>query len=129
MPHRSLIGNWFEEEVYECDRKRLVQSTDGNMRDAVSEVNMLRLKMAHHNSSCPNYASIAEDGYLHFYSPVMLQNASTLGFLSVDLDDRRRCVTGWQVDCATAPATEATLRNTFVLIPSPVAPTDSYPIP
>ncbi|CCW62849.1 unnamed protein product [Phytomonas sp. EM1] len=128
MPHRPLTGNWFEEEAYERDRARLIQGRHGNLIDARSEVARIAAKMAHHNTPT-EIAKIAADGFLRFYRPLMLQNACTLGYLSIDLDDRAETTTGWRVSCSTAPASEATRRSAFVLIPAATPLVGSFPIP
>ncbi|AYU81759.1 calpain-like cysteine peptidase, putative [Leishmania donovani] len=128
MPRRALLGNWFEEEAYERDRRRLMQGRSGGIVEASAEVAHMMAKIRHHNAPHP-IAPIAEDGYLHFYVPLMLQNAHTCGFLSVDLDDRKATPTGWQVECSTAPAEEATSRCTVVLTPAAMPQVDSFPIP
>lgn len=128
MPRRALIGNWFEEEAYERDRKRLMQNRDGTQVESGTAVAHMQAKVQHHNTPCA-LAEVAADGFLHFYSPIMLQNVSTKGCLSVDLDDRQRTGSGWEVDCSTASATSATLRNCVLLAPAPMPPTDSFPIP
>ncbi|KAG5495512.1 hypothetical protein GH5_03174 [Leishmania sp. Ghana 2012 LV757] len=128
MPRRPLLGNWFEEEAYERDRRRLMQGRSGGMVEASAEVAHTLAKIRHHNAPHA-IARIAEDGYLRFYVPLMLQNAHTRGFLSVDLDDRKTTPTGWQIACSTAPAEEATSRCTVVLVPAAMPQTDSFPIP
>ncbi|CAJ1034132.1 hypothetical protein Q4I30_006703 [Leishmania utingensis] len=128
MPHRALLGNWFEEEAYERDRRRLMQGRCGGMVEASAEVAHTMAKIRHHNTPHA-IAPIAPDGYLRFYAPLMLQNAHTCGFLSVDLDDRKATTTGWQVECSTALAEEATSRCTVVLVPAAMPQTDSFPIP
>ncbi|EPY29106.1 calpain-like cysteine peptidase [Strigomonas culicis] len=128
MPRRPLLGNWQEEEAYERDRKRLIQGHDGTSVDARAAVATMARKVRHHTTPCA-LAPVPADGCVRFYTPVMLQNGSTLGFLSVDLDDRVKAATGWQVASGTAPAEEAQLRNTVVLAPGPVPPTDAFPIP
>ncbi|KAG5494754.1 hypothetical protein JIQ42_02369 [Leishmania sp. Namibia] len=128
MPRRPLLGNWFEEEAYERDRRRLMQGRSGGMVEASVEVAHTLAKIRHHNAPHA-IARIAEDGYLRFYVPLMLQNAHTRGFLSVDLDDRKTTPTGWQIACSTAPAEEATSRCTVVLVPAAMPQTDSFPIP
>ncbi|EPY28009.1 calpain-like cysteine peptidase [Angomonas deanei] len=128
MPRKALVGNWYEEEAYAQDRKRMIQGVDGKQVDAATAVRNMLGKVKHHTA--PYLISpVPEDGYLRFYTPVMLQNAGTLGFLSVDLDDKVRSSTGWQVTCSTAPATESQRRNTVILAPGPVAATDAFPIP
>ncbi|GET91543.1 calpain-like cysteine peptidase, putative [Leishmania tarentolae] len=128
MPRKALLGNWFEEEAYERDRQRLMQGRNGGIVEASAEVAHMMAKIRHHNAP-HSIAPIAEDGYLRFYVPLMLQNAHTCGFLSVDLDDRKATPTGWQVECSTAPAEEATSRCTVVLTPAAMPQTDSFPIP
>lgn len=128
MPRRPLVGNWFEEEAYARDRRRLMQGRSGGLVDARSEVAGILAKMEHHNTPCA-IVPMPADGHLRFYAPVMLQNACTEGFLSVDLDDRKQTATGWQVACSTAPAEEPTRRSVVVLVPAPMPPTDTYPIP
>lgn len=128
MPRRPLIGNWQEEEAYERDRKRLIQGPDGTSVDARTAVAKMAGKVKHHKTPCA-LAPVPADGYIRFYTPLMLQNGGTLGFLSVDLDDRAKSATGWQVASSTAPAEEAQLRNTVILAPGPVPQTDAFPIP
>ncbi|CAG9580334.1 conserved hypothetical protein [Leishmania major strain Friedlin] len=128
MPRRALLGNWFEEEAYERDRRRLMQGRSGGIVEASAELAHMMAKIRHHNAPHA-IAPVAEDGYLHFYVPLMLQNAHTCGFLSVDLDERKATSTGWQVECTTAPAEEATSRCTVVLTPAAMPQTDSFPIP
>ncbi|KAG5496263.1 hypothetical protein JKF63_02564 [Porcisia hertigi] len=128
MPRRALLGNWFEEEVYERDRRRLMQGRSGGLVEASAEVAYTMAKIRHHNAP-HSIAPIADDGYLRFYVPLMLQNAHTCGFLSVDLDDRKASPTGWKIACSTAAAEEATSRCTIVLVPAAMPQTDSFPIP
>ncbi|KPA84773.1 putative calpain-like cysteine peptidase putativecysteine peptidase Clan CA family C2 [Leptomonas pyrrhocoris] len=128
MPRKALLGNWFEEEAYERDRRRLMQGRSGGVVEASKEVANMMAKVKHHNTPHA-IAPIPADGFLRFYVPLMLQNANTCGFLSVDLDDRKATTTGWQVACSTAPAEEATLRCTVVMVPAAMPPTDSFPIP
>ncbi|EAN80468.1 calpain-like cysteine peptidase, putative [Trypanosoma brucei brucei TREU927] len=128
MPRKALLGNWFEEEAYMRDRKRLLDSCDRGVVDAARETQRIIAKVKHHNSAYP-MAEPHEDGYLHFYAPLMLQNAATLGFLSLDLEDRTLRPTGWHVACSTAPAAGPALRNCFVLVPAPTGPTDMIPAP
>lgn len=125
---KALIGNWFEEEAYERDRRRLMQGRQGGLVESSNEVTSILAKIKHHNQPCA-ITPFPEDGLLRFYSPVMLQNANTCGFLSLDLDDRTQSPTGWQVACSTATAEEATLRCTVMLVPAAMPPTDSYPVP
>lgn len=128
MPRKALLGNWYEEEAYERDRRRLMQGRSGGVVEASSEVANVMAKVKHHNTPHA-IAGIPDDGHLRFYVPLMLQNANTCGFLSVDLDDRAATATGWKVACSTAPAEEATVRCTVVMVPAAMPPTDSFPIP
>lgn len=128
MPLKALLGNWFEEEAYERDRQRLMQGRSGGVVEASTEVANVMAKVKHHNTPHA-IAAIPADGNLRFYVPLMLQNANTCGFLSLDLDDRKATATGWQIACSTAPAEEATARCTVVLVPAAMPPTDSFPIP
>lgn len=128
MPRRPLLGNWYEEEAYANDRKRMMQGRSGGEVEAGGEVANIMAKLKHHSAPYP-IAPLPEDGLLRFFNPVMLQNAETLGYLSVDLDDRKRGATGWQVGVTTATAEESTLRNTVVLVPAVQPATDSYPVP
>lgn len=128
MPRRALRGNWFEEEAYERDRRLLMQGRDGCLVDASTEVANIAAKVTHH-STPHELAAMPADGCLRFYRPLMLQNAGTLGYMSLDLDDRKKAPTGWQVGSSTAPANEATLRNTVILVPAPMPPTTSFPVP
>ncbi|CCW70684.1 unnamed protein product [Phytomonas sp. Hart1] len=128
MPHRPLIGNWFEEDAYERDRTQLIQSRYGGLIDARSEVARIAAKITHHNTPT-EIASIASDGYLRFFRPMMLQNACTLGYLSVDLEDRVQTTTGWRINCSTAAVDGANRRSVFMLLPSPAPLVGSYPVP
>ncbi|KAH9578735.1 hypothetical protein LSM04_003586 [Trypanosoma melophagium] len=128
MPRKALLGNWFEEEAYKRDRRRLMEGRNGGFVDAASETQRIMAKVKHHSTPY-KLAKMPEDGYLHFYTPIMLQNAATLGFLSLDLEDRTMGPTGWRVVCSTAPADGPTLRNCFVLVPAPTGPTDMIAAP
>ncbi|KEG14838.1 calpain-like cysteine peptidase [Trypanosoma grayi] len=123
MPRKALLGNWFEEEAYMRDRQRLMEGRNGGLVDAARETQLIIAKVKHHSTPYP-MSPVNEDGLLHFYTPIMLQNAATLGFLSLDLEDRALRPSGWRVVCSTAPASGPTLRNCFVLAPAPTGPTD-----
>ncbi|KAG8343904.1 hypothetical protein ERJ75_001829500 [Trypanosoma vivax] len=128
MPRKALLGNWFEEEAYGRDRKGLQEGRDRGLVDASRETQRIIAKVKHHNTPY-EMATLPKDGYLHFYVPLMIQNAATLGFLSLDLEDRALRPTGWRVVCSTAPASGPTLRNCFLLVPAPTGPTDMIAVP
>lgn len=123
MPRKALLGNWYEEEIAQNDRKKLTQcqhACDAVKQSANATAEVLRAQSKVQHNNTPYQISPAPlDGHLRFYTPIMLQNADTLSYLSLDLDDRQFGATGWQVGCSTAPANESTLRNSFVLIPAP----------
>nr|CCC96020.1 unnamed protein product [Trypanosoma congolense IL3000] len=110
------------------DYKCLSDNCDRGVGDATRVTKRIIGKVKHHNTP---YALAAphEDGYLHFYVPMMLQNAATLGFLSLDLDDRLLGQNGWHVACSTAPAAGPAMRSCFILVPAPTGPTDMIPPP
>lgn len=110
------------------DRRRLMAGRSGGLVDATRETQLILEKVRHHSTPY-DMAPMAEDGYLRFYAPIMLQNAATLGFLSLDIEDRTLQPTGWRVVCSTAPASGPTLRNCFVLVPAPTGPTDMISAP
>lgn len=130
MPRRALLGNWFEEEAFEHDRKLLLQQKkDGNADpNSGSEVAKILSKIRHHSTPY-TLACVAPDGWLRFYSPVGLRSMRNGNILSLDLEDRQFVNTGWEVSCSAAPQPESQLRNTVILIPSPCPQEDAYPIP
>lgn len=128
MPRRALLGNWFEEEAYDRDRKLLMRPSDANSAESVSEVAAILGKVKHHTQPFQTF-SMPQDGWLRFYTPVVLQNMQNTHVLSLDLEDRRRVATGWEVSSTASPNASPQLRNAVILVPSPMPPTDSYPIP
>lgn len=128
MPRRPLLGNWFEEEAYERDRKLLMQRTNGSNPDASSEVANILAKVKHHSAPYTTFP-MAKDGWLRFYTPVVLQSMHNQHVLALDLEDRTCVSTGWEIACSASPQTNPQLRNVVVLVPSPMPPTDTYPIP
>eukprot|EP00796_Vickermania_ingenoplastis_P013225 gene13225-9071_t len=129
MPRRPLLGNWFEDEAYERDRKLLMGNIGGlNTSDASSEVATILAKVKHHTAPYDTMP-MAEDGWLRFYTPVILQSMHNGHVLSLDLEDRTCVSTGWEVACSASPQTAPQLRNAVILVPSPMPPSDTYPVP
>lgn len=116
MSGKARVGNWQEELVYEADRKALLREA---RQGGALLSQQIFAKVKHHNTVC-GLASFS-DGILRFNSPVMLQNAETNCFLSVDLDDKSGAGTQSKIACTTGSATGSTLRNTWLLVPAPSA--------
>lgn len=117
MPAKARVGNWQEELVYEADRKALLQATREN--GALLSQKIVA-KVRQHKTRTQLF-TLPQDGILRFGAPIMLQNAETEGFLSVDIDDKASTSSGWRYTCTTAPSEHPMLRNTWVLLPVPSA--------
>lgn len=113
---KARVGNWQEELVYEADKKALLQSA---RQGGAMLSQQIFAKVKHHTA--PAVLGAAADGLLRFNTPLMLQNAETSCFLSVDLDDKSGNGSAVKVACTTAPAKAPCLRNTWVLVPAPSA--------
>lgn len=130
MPRRPLLGNWFEEEAFEHDRKLLMKQRKGEGIDSNTggEVTKILAKVRHHCISYP-LSCFSPGGWLRFYSPVGLRSIRNGKILSVDLEDRQFVNTGWEISCTAASQADSQLRNTVILVPSPCPRKDAYPIP
>lgn len=130
MPRRPLLGNWFEEEAFEHDRKLLAQQRKAGNGDQSTggEAAKILSKIRHHSTPY-SLACVPQDGWLRFYSPVGLRSMRNGTIISLDLEDRHLSNTGWEVSCSAAHQSEPQLRNTVILIPSPCPQEDAYPIP
>lgn len=114
-PGKTRIGNWQEELVLEADRKaKQIDARDGG--ELLSQ--RIARKVRAHNTPC-DLVNEAPDGFLRFQAPLMLQNAETEGFLSMDVDDRVEGPHGWRVIVTTVPQKQPVLRSVFVIMPVP----------
>eukprot|EP00998_Keelungia_sp_KM082_P006491 NODE_2737_length_1001_cov_370.804348_g2717_i0.p1 GENE.NODE_2737_length_1001_cov_370.804348_g2717_i0~~NODE_2737_length_1001_cov_370.804348_g2717_i0.p1 ORF type:complete len:263 (+),score=37.61 NODE_2737_length_1001_cov_370.804348_g2717_i0:88-876(+) len=74
----------------------------------------IRAKIASHKADV-TLSPVQGDGYLRFGDTVMLQNAHSEGFLSVDLDDSFPTPGGPKFIVTTAPAQKPMTRNTWTV--------------
>eukprot|EP01006_Ploeotia_vitrea_P037610 TRINITY_DN66153_c0_g1_i1.p1 TRINITY_DN66153_c0_g1~~TRINITY_DN66153_c0_g1_i1.p1 ORF type:complete len:317 (+),score=32.91 TRINITY_DN66153_c0_g1_i1:71-952(+) len=110
---RTMIGNWSEDLQFQEDKLRewLRKRESGG-----TAIQQMRSKMSRHKAEAfisPEHS----DGHIHFGDSVMLQNAHTEGYLSVDLDDF--VGTGYGVNkyiATTGRADKPMLRNTWTII-------------
>lgn len=117
LSSKTRLGNWQEEIAFEEDKKRLRE----NIAESGGLLSQRILAKVRQHSTPVELAPVADDTFLRFGVPVMLQNADTVGVLSVDMDDKSMGPTGWKVNATTATATHATVRNAWILVPAPSA--------
>jgi hypothetical protein len=109
---KTRLGNWQEEIAFEEDKKKLqkaLQSTGGLLSQQILA------KVQQHTVPC----ALGQLGSsLQYGVPFLLQNSSNDGTLAIDMDDRILGPLGWKVNCSTTPSRDATLRNSWIVMPS-----------
>ncbi|CAD8178022.1 unnamed protein product [Paramecium octaurelia] len=108
---QTRIGNWFEEwELDETKKKDYLKNRqNGQLASIVKDTKTnFSLRLAS--------LSFPQDDYIHFGFHLMLQNLKTLGFLSIDIQERLK-IGEEAYNITTAQSTQPTVRSVFVIIP------------